>query len=169
MNTVDNCKTHIFRVEDNRIESGGTALSNTGNKRKKEYDFIKEFVMLLVTWGHVTNALFSGEVVYYFPAKLITATFAMPIYMAVSGFFFYSSIKKHTFKEHFISRVQRLLIPCVLWNIIIWLVVGGIKVILGKGSIGSLNLFGIWFLWALLICDLFMTCIVKALKNDYLV
>lgn len=157
--------------QNQAIENRGGAdyLGTAQKNRSVEYDFIKGFVMLLITWGHVTNALFSGEVVYYFPAKLITATFAMPIYMYISGYFLRSSLDKHSPRNHVVSRVKRVLVPCLIWNVLTWSIVSLLQAVIGKGRIGNLNIFGIWFLWALLICDLLMTAIVNTFRQRQLI
>lgn len=154
-------------ASENRLalnrEWGGTEHSK---QRRQDFDLIKGIVMIFITWGHATNALFSGEIVYYFPIKLITATFAMPIFMWVSGYLSQYALKKRTLSEYLRSRFQRVFIPCILWNILIWAIMAAVKVVLKKGTIDELNIFGIWFLWALFICDILLALQVKLIKNE---
>lgn len=145
------------------LKTGGTEHHK---KRRQDFDLIKGIVMILITWGHATNALFSGEIVYYFPMKLITATFAMPIFMWVSGYLSQYSLKKRSLGEYLKTRFQRVLIPCIMWNILIWGIMAVIKVVLKKGTIDGFSILGIWFLWALFICDVLMALQVKFIRNE---
>ena len=146
-------------------------LLGKGDSPKREvlYDVLRGIAIILVTWGHVTNALFSGELIYYFPLKLISATFVMPLFMGICGYFSYKSIMKYDLKSYIFKRIKRILMPCIVWNIIGWLITSAVKVTLGDGSIPRFNLTGVWFLWAVFICELIMLVQLKLLIKRNLI
>lgn len=135
------------------------------SERHVEFDLIKGYAMLLIIWGHVTNALFAGEVVYYFPAKLIGATFVMPIFMWVSGFLACYSLQKRTFVQYIGVRCKRVAVPCVVWNLLTGIGLNLAKLVLHRGPMSSISLGGYWFLWALIICDIALAVQVKFCKH----
>lgn len=130
-----------------------------------ELDLVKGCAMLLIVWGHVTNALFAGEVVYYFPAKLVGATFVIPILTWVSGYLACDSLKKRTFAQYISARCRRIAVPCIVWNILVWMVINLAKSALNRGKLSPISLGGYWFLWALLISDIILTLEIKFCNN----
>lgn len=147
-------------------------LLGKGDSSKREvlFDILRGIAIILVTWGHVTNALFSGELIYYFPLKLISATFVMPLFMGICGFFSYKSIMKCDLKSYIFKRIKRILIPCIVWNIIGWLITSAVKVTLGDRSIPRFDLTGVWFLWAVFICEMIMLVQLKLMiKRNLLI
>lgn len=141
------------------------ALQQGKKQRVVLFDYIKGLVMVLIVWGHVTNALFAGEVTYYFPLKLVTATFAMPMYMWISGIFSFHSLERDGLGAYCRKRLMRILVPCILWNILNWVIVSSAKIVLGRGNISWPNFFGNWFFWALFICNCLFAIQVKLFNN----
>lgn len=77
----------------------------------------------------------------------------MPLFMAISGYFFYFSAKKRSIKELFYNKVLCLLIPTIVWNYVGKFVY--ILMTLHKPfCMNSWWPGGYWFLWSAMVCIL---------------
>ncbi len=137
------------------MKNGRGLLNHIDSTRNMTADILRAVAIILVTWGHATNALFSGELSYYFPYKLISATFVMPLFMGISGYFAASSLKKESLSVFIKKRVMRILVPCIVWNILGELVNLFIAVLASK-PLPNLSIMNIWFLWATFFCNIIL-------------
>lgn len=151
---------------------------NQLNIQKKEreilFDVIKGFTIILVVLGHCIqfgsgsdffkNELFYGEL----PFKIIYS-FHMPLFMLISGYFFYFTIEKHNSLRYlFSNRTKKILIPIVAWNILFFFVYyrnfnsdsNNVVLYFFKSIFTNL-----WFLWAVFWSSL-LVIIVKKIFND---
>ena len=89
------------------------------NKRNESLDILKGVLVLLVVWGHAIQFGFSKEYVENYKCfediifKLIYS-FHMPLFMAISGYLFYYSIKKG-FLQIVRNKVSGILIPYIFY------------------------------------------------------
>lgn len=93
-------------------------MDNKVSKRIKYIDVLKAFTIFLVLWGHSIfhfSSYRSNNWVYDF-----IYSFHMPLFMMLSGYFAYSSLKLKPvdfIKKKFIQ----LLLPCLTWGLLIWI------------------------------------------------
>lgn len=115
------------------------------NNRIEIYDIIKGLAIFLVVLGHTIQAFdFPNE--YFVPIYM----FHMPLFMIISGYFFYPSIEKYSLKDYIKRKTIRLLIPSLFWGIFNMLIINGNK-LLNNSPINleySFNIIitGMWFL-----------------------
>ena len=92
-------------------------MSKTVNKRNVNVDIIKAILITLVVIGHVVSYLYPDS----FRTNLIYKicySFHMPFFILVSGYLTaFKSDDKLADKKFFISRITRLLIPYLIWNV----------------------------------------------------
>lgn len=106
-------------------------------QRIVSFDALKLFAIYLVIWGHCINWFQSGNGEENFMYRIIYS-FHMPLFMMISGYFSYSSIKDSF--SHFIKKKFRSLIyPCLVWGFILWILLEPIH----SFHYGS-NVFSIW-------------------------
>ena len=90
-------------------------------ERNYTIDFLKCIAIFLVIFGHCIQ--YGSGLAYYnsgtffddFLFKYIYS-FHMPLFAAISGYLFYSSVQKYSLKEMIFNRFYRLLIPIISWN-----------------------------------------------------
>lgn len=119
-------------------------------------DILKLFTIYLVIWGHaIMNFQPDYELSYIF--RSIYA-FHMPLFMMLSGYFATSSMSL-TINEFFIKKIRQLLLPCISWGIICWLVIrsglirGEFNLRLSELFTGWLGIIdNFWFLKSCFIC-----------------
>lgn len=129
-----------------------SALNMSAN-RNCYVDYLKAFLMLSVIMGHTATALSAGAL-DGLPEPWRTIPYAgrlfdMPLFMAISGYFFYSSCSRREFKDILYSRVSMVLLPCVVWC---WIqqIIDFLRHPYALSWVPG----GLWFLWALLACSL---------------
>lgn len=97
------------------------------NKRNGYIDFLKGIAIILVVFGHniqygsgsdyLTNELFFDNIIFKF-----IYSFHMPLFAIISGYLFYSTIKKYDTKIVIKKKIWSLLVPlitCCTINILI--------------------------------------------------
>ena len=118
--------------------------SNNFSGRIQSMDALKFFAIFLVIWGHSIQYLVPGNFCDK-PLYRIIYSFHMPLFIAISGFFFVMTIKKGYFKL-IKKRFIQLLLPVISWSLIYSILTGG-------GYFYTLiNVF--WFLKTAFICCL---------------
>ena len=125
-------------------------------------DVAKGLAIFLVMWGHCIYYLCtlhsqSSEV------NKVIASFNMPLFMLISGYFSISSLSKKP-KVFFIKKSRQILLP-----IISWLVLIAIVEILSKEDIGSVIsgiISQLWFLKTLFVCYVTLYLCKKLPVND---
>lgn len=117
--------------------------------RNAYVDILKGLLMFSVVLGHTATALKSGMSVSCGPYPYVPylRPLDMPLFMAISGYFFYFSCCKRSWQEIMVNRVTMVFIPCVVW---IWMG----QLVRFAVSPTSLTWVpdGLWFLWSLLMC-----------------
>lgn len=117
--------------------------------RNAYVDILKGLLMFSVVFGHTATALKSGMSVSCGPYPYLPylRPLDMPLFMAISGYFFYFSCCKRSWQEIMVNRVTMVFIPCVVW---IWMG----QLVRFAVSPTSLTWVpdGLWFLWSLLMC-----------------
>lgn len=137
-------------------------------------DFLKLLAIFIVIWGHSIQYM-SSDVFWGNPMCEFIYSFHMPLFMVLSGFFFYSSLKLN--RIEFIKRKSRqLILPLFAWSIALELVSLIYNLYVGKpinnheiyNSL-SLNLGeSLWFLKSLFCCYVVAYSAIKVLKIDWL-
>lgn len=119
--------------------------------RNTYVDILKSLLVFSVVMTHTAAAMKAGEQLYCGKYSFLPflCPFDMPLFMAISGYFFYFSCRKRSWQEILVNRFSAIMVPCVLWNWIVQLTRGGLD-----HHCSALTWFpcGIWFLWSLLGC-----------------
>lgn len=141
-------------------------------KRNILIDTIKGVAITLMVIGHciqygsgtlyLENGYFFQNTIFKF-----IYSFHMPLFMVVSGYLFYYSIKKYDFMVNIKNRVTQLLIPIVFHAFVKQL----IHFIINRTIAFSIDTFiyNLWFLWAILFCSLIILITNKLFKDNLLV
>lgn len=120
-------------------------------------DVLKAFAILLVVLGHSIQFInwggYKSDIIFN-----IVYTFHMPLFMAVSGYFFLGSLKLGFF-ELLCKKSFALLWPAILWSIP--------KMVMSSGSIIDVLIYNIWFLKSLFICYIVYYCFYKFMGLFY--
>ena len=142
--------------------------------RSKLIDNLKGIGITLVVIGHciqygsgnifLQNNLFYTNILFRF-----IYSFHMPFFMLISGYLFYNSTQKHSSSEIIKSKVNRLLIP-----ILVWTISGGvINYFINKNLLNSLGILSGYFenfnfLWAIFYASLLVLVIHRVYQDDLL-
>ena len=115
------------------------------------FDAVKLFAIFLVIWGHCIMHL-QG---YHFPIwenplYRVIASFHMPLFMAISGYFA-TNVGKVDFKTHFIKKFRQLIVPSLTFGILFCL--SWRYVAEGGGSYGN-YIKCYWFVKSAFICSI---------------
>ena len=127
-----------------------------GHRRMDTIGFLG-IAIFLVIWGHVLQQGLNGvtDVSENVIFKIIYS-FHMPLFIIISGFFFYGSQKKKPLKELVIDRVLLLLRIILIWNTVCYVCKVVLELLQGNKPCVSIRgwfeeiLLGYWFLWAVL-------------------
>lgn len=124
------------------------------NHRIEAWDLLKTFAIFLVIMGHFLQYMVSWSP-FECPLFAWIQTFHMPLFMTLAGLFAGKDYEKNTFKDYFVKRFMRVMVPCISWLIIIFLVKG--LVVDNSWSLLMLKttlINDLWFLKSLFICCL---------------
>ena len=128
-------------------------------KRSVYLDVVKGVAIILVVFAHCIQ-FGSGEVFHatqqYFGDAVFSFIygFHMPLFIAVSGYLFCSSVDRHTAGEVASSRLRSLLVPIVVWQTLYLLILFLMGQIQLSADLVYTYRGGLWFLWSVLICSL---------------
>ena len=133
------------------------------------FDFLKMFAMFMVLWGHCIQHLQTGEV-WNEPMHKFIYTFHLPLFMMIAGFFSLSSLRLN-FKQLLIKKGCQLLLPCITWGFILYIVIAIMN--LCMGAFLSYSPFFVffqhfWFLKCLFLCYLIAFVGGKLTKNIWI-
>lgn len=128
------------------------------------FDIIKGISIFLVVLGHCLqtfvpdyqeNHIFLGIYMFH-----------MPLFIFISGYFFYPSVKKLSLKKFLIKKFFNLYLPSLFWGMFNIILMGGNKLLnddnIELSYISNLLFTGAWFLTAL-----FLICIIGAFIEHY--
>ena len=125
-------------------------------KRDEYYDIIKGFAIWLVVLGHCWQT-FCPDWENTILAKIIIM-FHMPLFIAVSGYFFLPSVSKYSLKDNIKRKFLRLYLPSFSWGLVSVLIFLSYKLISHKEleMLYFINLLftGMWFLTALFLISI---------------
>lgn len=151
-------------------------MNKKDNKCRMLYpDVVKAIAIICVVYGHCIqygsgNVFYVNE--YYFsdPIFKLIYSFHMPLFMLISGYFFYESTKKYKAKDLMLKKMRELLIPIIAWTFIAISLyfrfdLGCINNII---YIFSAILHNLWFLWSILFCAFWVMGINKLQKHSML-
>ena len=143
--------------------------------RNELADFIRGILIWLMIWGHVIQiGSFDNFDFYQNGVFKMIYSFHMPLFMLISGFYFFYSVENKNTKEVLTKRFHAIAKPAMIWTIVDSI----ISVILyenfnylpNSGNyqiiIDSL-LYSFWFLWAILLGTM-IVILVKRFFNDSL-
>lgn len=92
-------------------------------ERYYEFDNLKGFAIILVIFGHALQYVIGTEYAYDNILYRLIYSFHMPLFMMISGFFFYNSLSR-SFVEVFKSKFIFILLPCLIWSLVVVLMGG---------------------------------------------
>lgn len=120
-------------------------------ERNAKWDFYRGLLIWGVVIGHMITALKSGDSSYVWLHTFLRM-YDMPMFAFISGYFIYNGLGKHTLKQGIVRRIQTILIPTIIWNVIINVLTR------------NMNLY-LWYLWSICFCNILVFSIAKTSKN----
>ncbi len=122
--------------------------------RIEAWDILKTFAIFLVIMGHFLQYMVSWPP-FECPLFAWIQTFHMPLFMVISGFLSVRGYAKGNFKAYCKKRFMRIMIPCISWLVLIFL----LKASLSDGGwsftlLKNVLINDLWFLKSLFICCL---------------
>lgn len=134
------------------------------NNRNTFIDFVKFVLIYIVTLGHTVQMIgykndpsFWNDIVF----KSIYS-FHMPLFIAISGYFTYFSLKKRTPFLFVKNRVISVLIPILCWTALQFLILTCVE----KSYPKNIELY--WFLWSVFIYSI-LAAVIKLLRINYMI
>ncbi|MEE3325234.1 MAG: acyltransferase family protein [Methanosphaera sp.] len=145
----------------------------TGQKRNLEIDIIRGIAMIFVLWGHSIQYCCVGYFDFFenFVFRFIYS-FHMPLFIFISGYAFYWSCQKRYLRTILIKVIKGLGSSIIIWNTIQWIF--SVILDLRKGNTLSIigyvkwwisSLYGLWFLWSILIFSISVSLIYKKVNK----
>lgn len=129
-------------------------------------DVLKGVTMLLVVFGHTFQKTRSD----WQEDTLWIVMFHMPLFMVISGYFFYLSVEKYDIMTFIRKKFLRLYVPSLFWGAFTIVLVGGGKILKNKPIettyILDLLFTGMWFLTVLFILSI-VGCVIHKYCNRY--
>lgn len=144
-------------------------------KRNEYLDFCKGIAIILVIVGHCiefgSGKEFSDSQLHlYNKIFIFIYSFHMPFFILFSGYLFHHSINKHSTEGLLKSRIETLLIPIVVWNIIYCLIqCRGMSAMEFIQYYLNSCLTNAWFLWAVFINSIIILIINKLYNDNILI
>ena len=141
-------------------------------KRILYLDGLKCLAILLVVMGHCIQRSYVAmdpetDAFYYDSIFKFIYGCHMPLFITISGFFFYNSLQKYSFKDLIKSRFLKLIVPIIAWHII-WMITDGFSN-QGEGytmvSFVAGFLKQYWFLWAVFYCSIVVLFVEGLIKE----
>lgn len=148
-------------------------MQNKSN-RNLYIDIVKGIAIILVVYGHCieyySTEYLNGNFFYSDLIHKIIYSFHMPLFMLVSGYLFYGSIRKHLWICNFQSRFTKLLLPIFLWNSLYLIIRNSIDFIDGKPVLLKEEILSyftaLWFLWALFWCSIIVLFVNRWFRDN---
>ena len=151
-------------------------MQNKSN-RNLYIDIVKGIAIILVVYGHCieyySTEYLNGNFFYSDLIHKIIYSFHMPLFMLVSGYLFYGSIRKHLWLCNFQSRFTKLLLPIFLWNSLYLIIRNSFDFIDGKPVILKEEILSyftaLWFLWALFWCSIIVLFVNRWFRDNFFI
>ena len=149
----------------------------TQSERNNTIDIIKAVAIILVCIGHSIqfgsgSIVLSEELFFDNICFKIIYSFHMPLFMLISGYLFYSSANKRTWKNNIFLKIQTLIVPNLFWSIIPFMITlrnrensSFFSLVIQYFSVLMHNN---WFLWAVFWCS-FIVIITRYFLEDNLI
>lgn len=139
------------------------------NEKNSYIDFIKGIAIFLVVFAHClqygNGAEFLNDGLYWENTIMkVIYSFHMPLFIAISGYLFYFSCKRHGIITSVGRRIKLLLPICVTWALILWLAGSIFKHTYHIKAFFRLIFTDFWFLWAVMICVVIIA-LIESIKN----
>lgn len=135
-------------------------------------DALRGISIFLVLWGHSIQYFSAGEINYFnnFVFRFIYS-FHMPLFFLISGYVFYWSCRKNL-SILIKKQIMGIGTPIIMWNFIQWLLML-VKAVLEENELSFYTcikqlisgIYGLWFLWSVLIFSVTVGIIYKKAKN----
>lgn len=125
------------------------------NSRLPYFDRLKGVAIFFVVLGHCLQALLPNW--QENNIFLLIYMFHMPLFIIISGYFFYPSVTKHTLKDFSKKKFMHLYLPSLFWGMLqagmisTWKILNNSTIELGY--IASVVFTGAWFLTLLFILN----------------
>ncbi len=124
------------------------------NKRVVLYDIVKGIAIYLVVLGHSIQYIDELGWQTDMMERYIYA-FHMPLFIFVSGYFFYPSVRKYSFKDYLRKKFLNILLPSISVGICTIIMESSLKIIKSRSIIfwfpENWEYFGLWFLTLLFV------------------
>ena len=144
-----------------------------GKQRNFFADIIRGVAVFLMLWGHCVQYCIAGTELDFFENSVFRFiySFHMPLFMLISGYFFFFSFSKRELHILLKYRTQSLIQPIVFCSFFNYLVTT-VPYTMRRGDYFAIfngrwmgNLSSLWFLWSVLAASLIITVICKKINN----
>lgn len=129
------------------------STNETSRARSSYADLMKGLLMFSVVACHCAICMnwMSEPHLGFIP--YIMSAWDMPLFMAISGYFFFYSASKRTVRELLSNKLLCILLPCVIWGACM----GVLETLTGTHAVNeATGYFALlryhWFLWSICIC-----------------
>ena len=149
---------------------------NYNSKRNYTLDLAKGMTIFFMLWGHCIQYCYIGSNLDFFenPVFKFIYSFHMPLFMLLSGYFFFYSFRKRNLKDLIVHRGKTLICTIIFGGILNYFLSYFIfDVLIGDFSFfESIKLLissssSLWFLWSVLFSSAFVAIVCK--KTDSLI
>ena len=115
----------MFPLTTLTIKIMGEVTTHSGQKKERiqSMDALKFFAIFLVLWGHCIQYLIPGDY-WEKPLYRIIYSFHMPLFIAISVFFFVMTLKNDYIKL-IKKRFVQLILPVLSWGLVYSALNGG--------------------------------------------
>lgn len=134
-------------------------------QRDNSLDFIKGVIIFLVIWGHMlqkTNQSMVYDSIWDNPIYKVIYAFHMPLFMSISGYLTFHSLKRRPGREFIKHRLLPMIQTVIAWGTIHLINLLCIGQIGGLSDIINSYTDGFWFIWAIIHCSILITLVDKA-------
>jgi fucose 4-O-acetylase-like acetyltransferase len=157
----------------------GMATGQPPQERNEFLDYLKGLLIILVAWGHVIQyVVYRGRDFWDDPLFKLIYIFHMPLFMAVSGYVYFASIRRTGLMPAVIRRFRQLVVPIIVWTVLHRLLLRSGLLVSGRespadwllnlaGDVGKELKYGLWFLWAVFAASV-LVMLLKAVRLDRL-
>lgn len=96
------------------------------NKTRNTYfDVLKGIAIIIVVYGHCLQTFYPNWTDSIMGRTIVT--FHMPLFMLISGYFFYPSVLRADLQSFMKKRFMHLYLPSLMWGVFSCFLIGGGK------------------------------------------